>query len=110
MTEQVAFHCAPAAGAEVEQPEQICAEVLSVLQGSRTDLRFVSGASGQPAARFVITYATSRGLGLEATWIDAEGASTAGKPLSVSFFDRPSDPDLRQTFYAAFLRENPIPF
>lgn len=110
MTQQITFLCAPKPGAEVEEPDLICAELLDALKAARPDLRFAAGASGAPGVRFVITYATSRGLGLEATWTDAGGASTAGKPLMVSFFDRSSDATLRRNFYGTFLRENPIPF
>lgn len=110
MVQQVTFSCTPAAGADVAEPDRICSEVLDVFNEARPDLRFVAGTSGAPAVRVVITHGTSRGLGLEATWIDASGASTPGKPLSTAFFDRSSDRELRQNFYAAFLMENPIPF
>lgn len=110
MSDPITFICAPAADTEIEGADRLCGEVLDALNAARPDLRFVAGSSGAPAARFEITRGNARGLGLEATWIDAQGARTAGKPLSVTFFDRPSDPEVRRNFYAAFLRENPIPF
>jgi len=106
----IGFDCTSENGAEVEDAPLICSEVLAALTEARPDLRFVSGGSSARSAKFTITYATSRGLGLEATWVDAGGAITTGRPLSVSFFDRSSDPILRSNFYTAFLRENPIPF
>lgn len=110
MADTITFACTPAAGAEIEEADRICGEVLDALKTARPDLRFVAGTSAPPTARFEITRGNARGLGLEATWIDAQGTSTAGKPLSVTFFDRGSDPELRRNFYATFLRENPIPF
>lgn len=106
----IAFTCMPATGAEVEQADRICVEVLDALQAARPDLRFVAGGPAAPAAQFQITQGNALGLGLEATWVDARGARTVGKPMSVTFFDRNSDPELRRSFYAVFLRENPIPF
>lgn len=110
MADTITFVCTPAAGAEIEQADRICGEVLDALKAARPDLRFAGGTSAIPAARFEITRGNARGLGLEAIWIDAQGARTVGKPLSVTFFDRPSDPEMRRNFYALFLRENPIPF
>lgn len=110
MSNSIVFTCTPAAGTEIEDADQICAELLDAINQTRPDLRFIPGVSGAPAAMFAITRGNARGLGLEATWIDAHGVSTVGKPLSVTFFDRPSDPVTRSNFYAAFLRDNPIPF
>lgn len=110
MSHSIVFTCAPATGIEIEHAEQICQELLNAIQQDRPDLRFVAGTSGAPSASFAITRGNQRGLGLEATWMDARGVSTVGKPLSVTFFDRPSDPVTRSNFYAAFLRANPIPF
>ena len=108
MSEPITFVCTAAPG--VEDADGLCGEVLEALKTARPDLRFAAGTSATPAAHFTITRGNARGLGLEATWVDAGGARTVGKPLSVTFFDRGSDPELRRNFYAAFLTENPIPF
>lgn len=110
MTDPITFICTPAVGARLEDPDRICSELLEVLTETRPDLRFIAREAGMPSARFVIVRGDSRGLGLEATWIDADGATTVGKPLSVTFFDRPSNPEFRRNFYGAFLKESPIPF
>ncbi len=106
----VAFVCLPAPGAEIETPDQICGEVLAALNQNRPDLSFVAGAPGRPAAEVTISHAHARGLGLQLTWIDAEGGRSQGAPMGIAFFDRGSDIDARSRFYAAVLAANPAPF
>lgn len=110
MTDRIHFRCAPAAGAEIEQADVLCAEVRAAMAAARPDLEFVDGAEGAPAAEVTLTRGNARGLGLTVAWIDAGGARTTGAPMETTFFDAGPAASRRQGFYAAFLNANPIPF
>lgn len=101
-----------ASGVSGSARDEVCQEFLATLQDVYPGRKFQADAksTSSPRIALTVTYATERGLGLEVAWLAEDGRQTNGLPLRTSFYDRPSDAELRRRFYLFFLQKNPLPF
>ncbi len=108
----IALACAAASGVSSSARDEVCQEFLTTLQDLYPGRKFDADArsASVPRIALTVTYATERGLGLEVAWLAGDGRRTDGLPLRTSFYDRPSDAELRRRFYLYFLQKNPLPF
>jgi hypothetical protein len=110
MTAVIGIECLGEPGVAAGDQAEVCHEFARFLESSHPGTAFKVGHSAPPLMEVLIKAASARGLGLDVTFVNRDGARTAGKPLSVAFYDRASSVDMRQRFYAQFLKINPLPF
>lgn len=114
MTAPVSLVCTADAAVGQAERDTVCAEFLAFLQDSHPEHGIAAAAADDPGLLpridLRITRANDRSLGLEVTFVAADGAARSGMPLQVSFYDRASDATLRRRFYKTFLQNNPLPF
>jgi hypothetical protein len=90
--------------------EQICAEIITVLQRSYPKFNFISSSTAEPPSLAVIIHnATRSGVGLHLKWQVKDGTVTEGKPMSISIMDKTLNATHRNSLYQRALAATPMP-